>query len=75
MDKTPAINAARSSTNPVSPPPTSPPTARCAASMMQAACWFMTNSGKEKVHIYWVHDFNTEEWLDATKATFVHSPE
>lgn len=30
---------------------------------------------QEKVHIYWVHDFNTEEWLDATKATFVHSPE
>ena len=25
----------------------------------------------EAVHIYWVHDYETEEWLDATKATFV----
>mgnify|MGYP001202711126 CR=1 FL=1 len=30
---------------------------------------------QEKVHIYWVHDFNTEEWLNAADASIVHSPE
>jgi copper chaperone NosL len=25
----------------------------------------------EEVHIYWVHDFNTEEWVDADQAVFV----
>lgn len=25
----------------------------------------------EDVHIYWVHDFNTEEWVNAAEATFV----
>jgi len=25
----------------------------------------------EDVHIYWVHDFNTEEWINAEEATFV----
>jgi copper chaperone NosL len=30
---------------------------------------------QEKVHIYWVHDFNNEEWLNAANASIVHSPE
>ncbi|MBE2224064.1 MAG: nitrous oxide reductase accessory protein NosL [Anaerolineae bacterium] len=30
---------------------------------------------QEKVHIYWAHDFNTEEWLNAADASIVHSPE
>ncbi len=25
----------------------------------------------EDVHFYWVHDFNTEEWINAEEATFV----
>jgi copper chaperone NosL len=29
----------------------------------------------EEVHIYWVHDFNTEEWVDASQANFVISRE
>ncbi|MCA9963209.1 MAG: nitrous oxide reductase accessory protein NosL [Anaerolineales bacterium] len=27
----------------------------------------------EQVHVYWVHDFNSEEWLLADKATFVQN--
>lgn len=30
---------------------------------------------QEDVHIYWVHDYNSEEWLNATKASIVHSPD
>ena len=30
---------------------------------------------EEQVHIYWVHDRNTEEWINAAKATFVLSPD
>lgn len=29
----------------------------------------------ENVHIYWVHDFNNEEWIDAATASIVHSPD
>ncbi len=28
---------------------------------------------QEAVHIYWVHDLNTEEWINANSATFVLS--
>lgn len=28
---------------------------------------------QEKVHVFWVHDYNTEEWLNAANATFAHS--
>jgi copper chaperone NosL len=30
---------------------------------------------QEDVHIYWVHDFNSEEWLNAADAAIVHSPQ
>ena len=30
---------------------------------------------QEKVHIYWVHDCNSEEWLNAADASIVYSPE
>jgi len=30
---------------------------------------------QEDVHVYWVHDYNTEEWLNAEKASVVHSPD
>jgi copper chaperone NosL len=30
---------------------------------------------QEKVHIYWAHDFNSEEWLNAADASIVYSPE
>lgn len=29
----------------------------------------------EEVHVYWVHDFNTEEWIMAQKAAFVLNSE
>jgi copper chaperone NosL len=29
----------------------------------------------ETVASYWVHDFHSEEWLDAEQATFVHNPD
>lgn len=30
---------------------------------------------QDKVHIYWVHDYSTEAWLNAANATIVHSPD
>ncbi|NHZ71570.1 MAG: hypothetical protein GWP17_00575 [Aquificales bacterium] len=30
---------------------------------------------QENVHIFWVHDFNTEEWFNAADAAIVHSPQ
>lgn len=30
---------------------------------------------QEDVHVYWVHDFNTEEWINAEKATLVLNPD
>ena len=30
---------------------------------------------QDTVHIYWVHDFNTEAWLNAANASIVHSPD
>ena len=30
---------------------------------------------QEDVHIYWVHDFNSEEWIDAQKAAIVLNPD
>jgi copper chaperone NosL len=29
------------------------------------------HEANEEVHIYWVHDFNNEEWIDAGQAMFV----
>jgi copper chaperone NosL len=30
---------------------------------------------QEDVHVYWVHDFNSEEWINAEKATLVLNPD
>jgi copper chaperone NosL len=30
---------------------------------------------REAVHVYWVHDFNSEEWINAEKATLVLNPD
>lgn len=29
------------------------------------------HKSNEEVHIYWVHDYTTETWIDASQATFV----
>lgn len=29
----------------------------------------------DNVHIFWVHDFNSEDWIEAPDATYVHDPD
>jgi copper chaperone NosL len=36
---------------------------------------FYVHKHREDVHVYWVHDFNSEEWINAEKATLVLNPD
>jgi copper chaperone NosL len=33
------------------------------------------HQNNENVHIYWAHDFNSEEWVNVATASIVHSPD